>query len=142
MLLSSLCAVFEIKWDVFVCIHWWSISHFNSAEKYMHILQQESRSHFTILGVRMVAWSQLCTNDPQILGTTVQNLVTWAFRFFTPLFYIVSKTKPLGVLALYLQPRYHTSYKLNHIHFTCAFQNCINTERLTLHICLQSCWLP
>jgi hypothetical protein len=37
---------------------------------------QQSRSHCKILCTRGVAWSRFHTEDPQILGATVQNLVT------------------------------------------------------------------
>jgi hypothetical protein len=43
---------------------------------------QKSRSHLKILGARRVTWSKFRTEDPQILGATVQNLV--ARDFCTP----------------------------------------------------------
>jgi hypothetical protein len=44
------------------------------------IFFQKSSSHLKILGARNVTWSKFHTDDPQILGATVQNLVvraTW-----------------------------------------------------------------
>ena len=38
---------------------------------------QKSRRHFKIIDVRKVQENSICTEDPQILGAKVQNLVTW-----------------------------------------------------------------
>lgn len=38
---------------------------------------QKCKRQFKILGTRRVIWSRFYTEEPQILGTIVQNLVTW-----------------------------------------------------------------
>jgi len=38
----------------------------------------ESKSHLKILGSRSVTWNKFNTENPQILGTSVQNLVVTA----------------------------------------------------------------
>ena len=56
-----------------------------------HILQK-SRSHLKILDARIVSWSKFCTEDPQILGTTIQSLVvmaTWCPEFMHPCIKVV-----------------------------------------------------
>jgi len=48
---------------------------------------QKSRCHLKVLGARMVTWSKFCTEGPEILGTTVQNLfapVSWHPGFMHP----------------------------------------------------------
>ena len=48
-------------------------------------ISQKTSSHLKILGVRRVTWSMFHTEDPQILGTTKQNLVaTVTWHLFTP----------------------------------------------------------
>jgi len=37
---------------------------------------QKSRSYFRILGTRRVIFSKFLSEDPQVLGTTIQNLIT------------------------------------------------------------------
>jgi hypothetical protein len=39
---------------------------------------QKSRSYLKILGARRVTWSKFHSEEPQILGAMVQNLVAWA----------------------------------------------------------------
>ena len=38
------------------------------------------RDYLKILGARTVTWSKFHTEDPEILGTTVQSLVSWTIR--------------------------------------------------------------
>jgi len=48
---------------------------------------KKSRSHLNIFGARMVTWSKFLIEDPQILGTIVQNLITkvmWHPEFVHP----------------------------------------------------------
>jgi hypothetical protein len=53
-----------------------------TAGTYIHILgvhkfYKKFRSHLKFLGARRVRYSAFHTEDPQILGATVQNLVDW-----------------------------------------------------------------
>jgi hypothetical protein len=48
---------------------------------------QKSKGHLKILGARWVAWSKFLTEDLQILGTTLRDLVTqltWHLGFVHP----------------------------------------------------------
>ena len=52
-------------------------------KKYSANCRKMSTSHLKILGARNVTQNKFCTDDPQIFGTTVQNLValaTWHRR--------------------------------------------------------------
>lgn len=42
----------------------------------VQVLKKKSRSHLKILDTRKVMWGKFCADDWQILGTTLQNLVT------------------------------------------------------------------
>ena len=57
-----------------------------SAKSGVHKFFQISMSLPRISGARRVVWSRFCTLDPQILGTTVQNVarVTWCPGFVNP----------------------------------------------------------
>jgi hypothetical protein len=41
------------------------------------IIFQKSKSHLKIPGARKLVWSKSYTEDPQILGAMVWNLVAW-----------------------------------------------------------------
>jgi len=63
LLWSSVC-MFNAKWH-------------NTHQVYAHF-PKKSRSHLTILGIRIVTWSKSSTEDGESLGSTLQNLVTMA----------------------------------------------------------------
>jgi hypothetical protein len=60
-----------------------------------------------------------------MLGATVENLCT-------SVLHCIKDENTVIVSALYLPYRHHTSYKLNNVSSTCAFQNYIITEGLIL----------
>jgi len=55
--------------------------------KAIALLLKKCRRHLTILGVRKMTWKRIHAEDPQALGTTVQNVVTvviWCLGFVYP----------------------------------------------------------
>jgi len=51
------------------------------------LIFRKSRSHIRITGVRRMTWSRFHTEDPNIIGVTVQNVVsrvTWRPGFVHP----------------------------------------------------------
>jgi hypothetical protein len=76
---------------------------------------QKSRSHLKIPGARTVAWSKFHTHDPQILGATIQNLVTMATWYFDPVF-----LHPWCSVMCFFR---HSSETSEHTHYTAGCTN-------------------
>jgi hypothetical protein len=55
--------------------------------KAIALLLKKFRRHLTILGAERMTWKRIHAEDPQALGTTVQNVVTvviWCLGFVYP----------------------------------------------------------
>ena len=66
---------------------------------------QKSRGYFKILGTRRVTCSKFHTDDPQILGITIQNLVThmtWCLGFVHPWAVVAWHLTLYSLMGLYI----------------------------------------
>ena len=59
--------------------YWLFWKHLRPTMVYTSVTQvyQKSRTQLKMLGARRVTWNKLYTQEPQVLGATLQNLVAW-----------------------------------------------------------------